>query len=457
MYCPQCGSLIIPEDSRFCTKCGCSLENVRQPYIQSTPAPDHQSAYNSKPRVSGTKVLAVAVAAILILTAVGGYYGFKIITDDGIYSETTGEIYDYEYYATNALSDGTIVLSEGVHEFEDVEKNSILFTLNDDVSSKYGYYEWHLSDPDDTAYTIKSELGGYKFTENNGTTIEKEEPVLYWGSYGPSSSVVSVMCYENEGDTGGTFYSGYLMIDGTLERDYAWTYDSVNYGLSIDFEYSEYKAYRDSDVNYRGTWNHDNMTDFATDNTGTVSSICEQLTDLYLSEYGSNADTEGQDFADFILAFVQCCYEYPPFNDYINADQYIYGKGNSEYYAYPMETIFYGAGDCEDTSLLAATIYCELGYSTGICLLPSHATVAVALSSYVEPYYDRLNYEILKDTVYHKTYYIGETTFDRAIALGIMTKMSNTEWYSDHLDDDGCGIYLVTSWERTGSSLPVYG
>jgi len=97
---------------------------------------------------------------------------------------------------------------------------------------------------------------------------------------------------------------------------------------------------------------------------------------------GNDAPINGQKFADFVLGFVQIYWTY----EYDN-HQYLFDEGNktSDYWAFPMETIYSGIGDCEDTSILAATLFYECGYKAGIYDLPGHAMAAVHVDGYVAP------------------------------------------------------------------------
>ena len=61
-------------------------------------------------------------------------------------------------------------------------------------------------------------------------------------------------------------------------------------------------------------------------------------------------------FADCVLAFVQIAADYQYDSDQFDKD---------EYWLYPVETLYYAHGDCEDTSILAAAIYSALAETEG--------------------------------------------------------------------------------------------
>jgi len=51
--------------------------------------------------------------------------------------------------------------------------------------------------------------------------------------------------------------------------------------------------------------------------------------------------------------------------------------GEDEYPRYPIETLYEGRGDCEDTSILMAALLKELGYDVGFLHVPGHIAVAL--------------------------------------------------------------------------------
>ena len=51
--------------------------------------------------------------------------------------------------------------------------------------------------------------------------------------------------------------------------------------------------------------------------------------------------------------------------------------GEDEYPRYPIETLYEGQGDCEDTSILMAALLKEMGYDVGFLHLPGHLAVAL--------------------------------------------------------------------------------
>ena len=52
----------------------------------------------------------------------------------------------------------------------------------------------------------------------------------------------------------------------------------------------------------------------------------------------------------------------------------------NEYPRYPVETLFDRGGDCEDTSILTATILYEMGYDVALLILEDDNHCAIGIS-----------------------------------------------------------------------------
>ena len=47
-------------------------------------------------------------------------------------------------------------------------------------------------------------------------------------------------------------------------------------------------------------------------------------------------------------------------------------SGYDEYPRFPFETLYHGGGDCEDSSILLASILYDMGYGVALIELPGH-------------------------------------------------------------------------------------
>ena len=62
--------------------------------------------------------------------------------------------------------------------------------------------------------------------------------------------------------------------------------------------------------------------------------------------------------------------------------------GQDEYWRYPVETLYEGAGDCEDMSFLFASVIEAMGYDVIILLFEDHMAVGVACAGASGTYYN---------------------------------------------------------------------
>ena len=122
-----------------------------------------------------------------------------------------------------------------------------------------------------------------------------------------------------------------------------------------------------------------------------ITSLVEQFKGLQAKYGWTDIETAG-----CILAFTQAI----PYE--IDSDTH----GESEYWNFPVETLYLKAGDCEDTSILASAIYEGMGYDSALILMRGHMAVGLlgtGLSGFSEfsKEYDRYS---------RSGYYYGETT-----------------------------------------------
>ena len=258
-----------------------------------------------------------------------------------------------------------------------------------------------VADSTDTSMLV---IDASKFTYGDCTiefTLTTESGYL---SPSKTYTVSGTISYK-EGD-------GLFDTSGTYNRSYAWRFGTdsssfIKYSFTISYPYSDYwnGYYKNTKLlntdSYRNYKTYSWVTEFTTQSES-VKLLAEKLKTAFGSYTENNYD-----FAEFVLAFGQISYEYG-----YDHSQYILGPKNdnesTDYWAYCDQTIFSGFGDCEDTSILLASILKTYGYSTACVVLPSHMTFAVALdgTSYLSTVASSA-YSFEKDG--HK-YYLCETT-----------------------------------------------
>ncbi|MBO4357407.1 MAG: hypothetical protein J5813_04480, partial [Candidatus Methanomethylophilaceae archaeon] len=99
----------------------------------------------------------------------------------------------------------------------------------------------------------------------------------------------------------------------------------------------------------------------------TVRSIVSQLKAAYI-EIGGSMDDK-QSYADILASFAQLGIEYPPWETIpktkIQSSDYHYW-GKDEYWANTLETLYFGKGDCEDSSAVACALFIAAGFKTAM-------------------------------------------------------------------------------------------
>ena len=136
-----------------------------------------------------------------------------------------------------------------------------------------------------------------------------------------------------------------------LSKTYRWTFNDKNWKLSMDIPITTYETYRYSPVNrIPQSVNNDAMRSFVTSDDKVIEDFADKLSSLAKNEGYDSIKT-----ANFILRFVQSNIAYK--SDEVS-------KKEVEYWRFPVETLVDKQGDCEDTSVLFASIMVALGYDT---------------------------------------------------------------------------------------------
>jgi len=427
MFCPICGKEASSEYDKFCSNCGSRFDFGIAINTYTPPIPTQKKS-------NGVKFAAVAVIAILLAVAILGVMGSSLLDDNKSSERESVHVYIDEKSYFNLYDD--FIPDKDIFIVSFNNEGQIVFDLNAEIAAEYDTFDWKFVDTNHTYYT-----GDYWYVKYVGETLHKTEPKLTYLIPVPGEFDISVECRNADGRV--QIYAGSVDYCGTITKDYTWPYKSSQYSVSISFSLEDYIKYKEKDANRRNVTNYNRTKDFVTFDDPTVKVLAEKLKGAYTG----NTQTGDVGFANFILGFVQYCYDYPPYTSTLVADKYQYGV--DEYFAYPLETIFYGMGDCEDTAILAAALYTALGYDAAIGLVPSHAMVGVALENYNVTNTQPSSYDIISQVIGDSTYYAGETTIEKMTRdLGIIDKQGMFDSYSKYFDGSESsryGFYLVTS------------
>lgn len=145
-------------------------------------------------------------------------------------------------------------------------------------------------------------------------------------------------------------------------KTYYWSYENDDFSMLLNLSARAYYQLQYSQVE-RWPLTYDDARSFVTVEEASVVQAASQLDSLAI-ELGLSPVEK----ANFVLAFVQSIdYSF----DNVSA-------GANEYWRFPLETLYDQTGDCEDTSILYASIMEAMGYDAILLLLPGHMAVGLS-------------------------------------------------------------------------------
>lgn len=295
--------------------------------------------------------------------------------------------YDFDVSASTPVS------TDSTYKFN-ITSDKVLYALNEGVDKTY-------TSGKEVTLTAGKELSSATweitpFYRNNGEmgetiTVEGAAPTYVFES--PGDYYMKI-----EGTTAdGKEYNGYriLYVDGYLERTWEFKYDDMTItDISLDILFSDYVEYMDKlsvserADNSKERQKHDSQF-VVVDKY--ITRLAEQFKALQAKYGWTEIETAG-----CILAFTQ----YIPYQ--YDSDTH----GESEYWNFPVETLYLNMGDCEDTSILTSAIYKAMGYESALILMSGHMAVGI-LGTDLSGYSD---FKKSHNTFSKSGYYYGETT-----------------------------------------------
>lgn len=177
-----------------------------------------------------------------------------------------------------------------------------------------------------------------------------------------------------------------VLFAATLSRTYKWNYKGKLYTTTLQFESSTYDYYKKRKRDYYDftVYTHENAS------YPIINKVAVALKGIAQKNNFSDWQT-----VEFISAFVQHL-------------RYV-GDGKYEYPRYPAETLVDMGGDCEDTSILLASLLMSLGYKSILISPKGHMGVGIAVKGKypgVSVTMDGQNYYYIETT--EPGWYIGE-------------------------------------------------
>lgn len=171
-------------------------------------------------------------------------------------------------------------------------------------------------------------------------------------------------------------------------EEFKWSYKGYEWTWSLDISKALYEAYKSVPVSTRVHYQSSGYGFLTTTNDAYLKMLSEKL-----EEASSQKGYDSYDEVSFVLAFIQSL---PYTSDSVTS-------GYDEYPRFPLETLVDNGGDCEDTSILFATLTLIMGYGTVYINPPEHYAVGILGEEGLPGYYWTFN---------DKPYYYCETTGD---------------------------------------------
>jgi len=145
---------------------------------------------------------------------------------------------------------------------------------------------------------------------------------------------------------------------------YTWDFNSYRYTLTSEDYIPSYVYYKN--FNTDGRHHTDNVKD-----SEFLAYTSPEIVDL-VKEMSKGEHFSDLQMANFILRFVQEGLTYTSDSS---------GKGMDGYWKYPFETLFNTIGDCEDKTILYASLMKAMGYDVALLLYGNHMAAGIGMPS----------------------------------------------------------------------------
>jgi hypothetical protein len=198
-----------------------------------------------------------------------------------------------------------------------------------------------------------------------------------------------------------------------IEKSFAWDYDGRRWTWNLSIPQALYEEYKDVSV-ARRTREGPQGYGFLT----TTHDYYVKLLSQKLNESATQMGYGSFDKVSFVLSFVQSL---PYTSDNVT-------QGYNEYPRFPIETLVDDGGDCEDTSILFASLTLTMGFGTVYINPPNHYAVGILGSGLRGTYWEHPESS-------NKTYYYCETTGNNFKIGQLPLEFTGTSAYIYDIDE----------------------
>ena len=176
---------------------------------------------------------------------------------------------------------------------------------------------------------------------------------------------------STDDDDGALWYS-VSTVTMLSNKEFQWRYDGRSYSLDLNVTAMDYYSYHNNGAD-RSPQYESKMVMFVTSDDPVVVDLAQKLKAIALSNGFDQEQTE-----NLALAFCQGIrYSYDNISE-----------GPDEYWRYSVETLYDETGDCEDKSILFASVTEAMGFDSVLLLMEGHMAGGIALpgcdGTYVE-------------------------------------------------------------------------
>jgi hypothetical protein len=178
--------------------------------------------------------------------------------------------------------------------------------------------------------------------------------------------------------------------NGTYDKSFAWNYNGKYWTWNLSIPQNLYDSYKSVPVSTRTANGPAGYSFLTTTDDYYIKILADKLNET-ATQLGYNSF----DKVSFVLAFVQSL---PYTSDSVTT-------GHDEYPRFPIETLVDDGGDCEDTSILFATLTLIMGYGTVYINPTDHYAVGILGNNLGGTYWTHPENS-------NNTYYYCETTGD---------------------------------------------
>lgn len=214
----------------------------------------------------------------------------------------------------------------------------------------------------------------------------------------------------------------YKILFDHNDRPFIWYYNGIDYTLTFEInaeEMSEYNAETTGriplgiDENKAKMFNSIASYRYINEHSSIIKDLTEKLNDLY-----GNENTNSPNYLNYVMEFIRSTISYSTDMDLYNMPDWI---------AYPEETLYSRAGDCEDMMILFLSIIDHSGYDSIITMYHGHTVAMVALEDYKIPIIDQY---VQSYAPYDgKMYYACDPTSESTCVVGL----NNEKYGNDNI------------------------